>query len=195
MGSVKTRLAREVGQSVATSFYRHAARSTIMRLARTRRWQVVLAVAPDTALHTRAWPSPAARMAQGNGDLGARMRGLAEEAPAGPVLIMGTDIPGVTPEDIAHAFWLLGRHDAVVGPADDGGYWLIGFRRTRRWPKPFSGIRWSTAHTLEDTLARLAGWRVGKATRRHDVDNALEVRRCRSWSGRLIRPPLPIDEK
>ncbi|XBQ16359.1 MAG: DUF2064 domain-containing protein [Oceanicaulis sp.] len=73
----------------------------------------------------------------------------------GPTVVIGTDAPQITRADIAAAFAALKRHDAVIGPAADGGYWLLGLAR----PAPaglFDGVRWSHAQTRSDLEARLA---------------------------------------
>ena len=124
-GGVKTRLAREIGVAGATRFARHAAAALLQRVGTIGAGKPSLAVAPDAAWEPR-WPRGVARMPQGGGDLGRRMQRIFERTPPGPVLIVGTDVPGITPAHIAEAFRLLGRHDAVFGPATDGGYWLVG---------------------------------------------------------------------
>jgi len=174
-GRVKTRLAREIGVVCATSFYRHASAAVVGRLSCDRRWRTVLAVAPDTATNARYWPAPLARRAQGHGDLGRRMQGLFDRMPPGPVIIIGSDCPAVRPDDVAAAFAALGRADAVLGPAPDGGYWLVG---ERRCPKPlpaFSGVRWSSEHTLVDTMANFAARRVALVRQLPDVDTAADL--------------------
>src|SRR5699024_5098145 len=101
----------------------------LLREVRDPRWRLVLAVAPDrAALTSRAWPAHLPRIPQGRGDLGARMARILRRAGPGPVCVIGGDIPGVRCRYIAHAFKALGAHDAVFGPAPDGGYWLIGVR-------------------------------------------------------------------
>ena len=91
------------------------------------RWRLVLAVSPDHAgLTSRAWPPHLPRIPQGPGDLGNRMGRILRMMPPGPVCIVGGDIPGLGPAHIDRAFGLLGTHDAVFGPAPDGGYWLVG---------------------------------------------------------------------
>ncbi|MGY6662809.1 MAG: TIGR04282 family arsenosugar biosynthesis glycosyltransferase [Glycocaulis sp.] len=71
-----------------------------------------------------------------------------------PIAIIGTDAPDITRRDVALAFALLKRHDAVIGPASDGGYWLLALKAP---PPPglFDGIRWSSVHTRRDLEARL----------------------------------------
>ena len=86
-------------------------------------------------------------------------------------MIIGSDTPGIRTTDIADAFQALGGADAVFGPAVDGGYWLIGLKRTPRRLDPFEGIRWSTPHALADTLANLAGRRVVRIRTMEDIDD------------------------
>jgi uncharacterized protein len=186
-GRVKTRLAREAGVSVATRFARHATASLLHRVARHGPWQTTLAVTPDWSVGARIWSAMAPRAAQGGGDLGARMQRIMALADPGPLVIIGTDIPGITRAHIARAFRFLGRHDAVFGPASDGGYWLIGFRRRPRLFRPFSAVRWSTPHALSDTLRNLVGRSVGFLPMLDDVDNASDLARWESRAGRVIR--------
>jgi uncharacterized protein len=187
MGRVKTRLAREIGASAATGFARDAARSAIARLSRDRRWRTILAVAPRAAVVSRFWPRHCARIGQGEGDLGARMGRLLRPA-FPPAILIGADIPAVSAALIAEAFKILRRNDAIFGPADDGGYWLVGVNRRRPRGDIFARVRWSTAHTLGDTLANLTGARVGFAARLGDVDNGESHRRLASLAGRITLP-------
>jgi hypothetical protein len=175
MGRVKTRLAAAVGAAEATRAYRVMLARTLRRLARDRRWVTWIAVAPDAALVPASWQgeAPLRRIGQGRGDLGERMQALFDRLPPGPAVIVGSDIPAVTPADIALAFKALAGHDAVLGPAGDGGYWLIGLSR-RRPLRPFAGVRWSTPHALADTLANLARWRVALLRELQDVDTAAD---------------------
>jgi glycosyltransferase A (GT-A) superfamily protein (DUF2064 family) len=129
-------------------------------------------------------------MPQGGGDLGARMQRIFDAAPPGPAVIIGTDVPHIAPAHIAAAFRLLGRHDAVFGPAADGGYWLVGLKRRPRLLRPFDGVRWSTAHALSDTLANLRGLSIGEVATLTDVDTAADLVRCTGVFGRCVRSPL-----
>lgn len=174
-GRVKTRLAREAGVVAATSFYRHATTVLVSRLSWDRRWETLLAVAPDVSASARFWPAGVSRMRQGAGDLGQRMQRLFDRLPAGPVVIIGSDCVGVRAADIAEAFRQLGEADAVIGPATDGGYWLIGERRLPKPLQAFRAVRWSSATTMEDTLGNFKGRRVSKLRELSDVDTARDL--------------------
>jgi glycosyltransferase A (GT-A) superfamily protein (DUF2064 family) len=174
---VKTRLGREIGPVPAAWWYRHQCARLLRRL-RDPRWRILLAVAPDREAASRLWPGTLPRVAQGHGDLGRRMLRLLQLPPRGPVCLIGSDIPGVTPAHIAHAFALLGNHDAVFAPAMDGGFWLVGAKHPNRLPRDlFRGARWSSEHALADSLATLRGRRVALADRLRDVDCAADLRR------------------
>ena len=192
MGAVKTRLAREVGQTRALAFYRQCLAATLRRLGRDGRWQTVLAVAPAAATTAASWsrlmPAGIDRMAQCRGDLGARMRHLLGTFGSGRVVVIGSDIPDVRPGHIAAALRQLGRHDVVLGPAEDGGFWLVGSTGVPRRPRLFDGVRWSHAGTLAETIASAGPVRIGLAARRTDVDTAADLARQSRLSGRLIPP-------
>lgn len=171
-GRVKTRLARDIGAVAATWWYRHQTRRLLRRL-RDPRWRIVLAVAPDRA-EAVDWPRDLARMPQGGGDLGARMLRALGRVP-GPVCLIGSDIPGVTPAHIAQAFDGLRRAPVVFGPAPDGGFWLVGLRQGSRPPRGlFQAVRWSTEHALADSLKPL-GPTVAFADTLADVDRAEDL--------------------
>lgn len=184
-GAVKSRLARDIGAPGAMRFYRNAMSSVVRRLTRPRRWNLVLAVTPGASAGSAVWCGHA-RVAQGTGDLGARMQRMFSLMPPGPVVIVGTDIPGIRADHIARAFRMLGAHDAVFGPAADGGYWLVGLRRSPRTQRIFDRVRWSSAHALEDTLANLDGARVAMLDVLEDVDDGDSHRRLSNAGGRVV---------
>ena len=169
-GRVKTRLGRDIGMTTAAWWYRHQTR-TLLRRLQDPRWQIVLAVAPDhEGLQSRVWPAHFLRLQQGTGDLGRRMaRALA--ATRGPTLLIGSDIPGVRPHHIARAFQSLRPGGAVIGPAPDGGYWLVGLDHPRHTPSLFKNVRWSSKHTLIDTVKTLPR-PLAEADALNDVDEA-----------------------
>ena len=177
MGRVKTRLGRSIGAVAATWFYR-VSLERLVRALYDPRWDLVLAVAPDTAL-SWPWPGRAALAAQGNGDLGVRMQRLFDDMPPGPVVIIGSDIPAVCKGHVARAFRALGSHDGVIGPAPDGGYWLIGLKRRPAIPRAFSQVRWSSMHTFKDTLHALSGKSIALIDMLEDVDDGAAYLRWR----------------
>ena len=187
-GGVKSRLAREIGVAGATRFARHAAAMLLQRVGSDRRWQTILAVGPDQGVESRVWPRGVARMPQGGGDLGTRMQRIFDCQHAGPMLIVGTDVPGIRPAHIAEAFRRLGRHDAVLGPATDGGYWLVGLKRRPRVLRPFAKVRWSSPHALADTLANLEGRTVAFVATLSDIDSASDLRLNTACLGRRVLP-------
>jgi rSAM/selenodomain-associated transferase 1 len=188
-GGVKRRLAGEIGATKATQFARACLSHTLLKLARDRRWRTVLAVAPNIATHAASWPRSAERierMPQGPGNLGQRMQRLFRRLPPGPAIIVGGDIPGLTAREVATAFQRLRGADAVMGPAADGGYWLIGLRRSPTILAPFRGVRWSTQHALADTLANLEGRKVATVATLSDVDASDAYGKLRATWQRLI---------
>jgi hypothetical protein len=195
LGRVKTRLGREIGPAQATRLYRATASAVLDRLAGDPRFETWLAMAPDvaTASRTRALCRVRRRFGQGGGDLGQRLQRAAERAPAGPVLIIGTDIPEITPARVMAAFRALAGHDAVFGPAEDGGYWLVGLQRRPRTPRPFARVRWSSPHTLADTRANLTDLRLTEAAVLSDLDTAADLTRLARHVGRRILPASPVD--
>lgn len=175
-GRVKTRLGRDIGKIPATWWFRHQSSRLIRRL-RDPRWQIVLATAPDLALTSRIWPGDLPRLAQGGGDLGQRMRRMLQRFGQNPTCLIGADIPGITRPHIARAFAALGGHDAVFGPALDGGYWLVGAKQPKRLPPAaFDDVRWSTEHALADTLRGLPDHRIALADTLRDVDTAADLK-------------------
>lgn len=115
---------------------------------------------------------------QPEGDIGVRMLAAAAAAktPVGS-LIIGTDCPVLRPELLREAAAALNGHDAVVFPAEDGGYVLIGMRRPA--PELFAGIEWSTGHVMVQTRERLAGlgWSWAEPATLWDVDRPADYER------------------
>lgn len=161
MGRSKTRLARDIGPARAWQVKRGLDRLTL-RTVRDPRWQTVLAVADLAELRgpvPGVWPVPASlpRWWQGRGNLGDRMQRLIRRAGAQgrTVLAVGTDCPSMVRADIAAACGAAARHGAVAGPAEDGGYWLLGLSHRLARRIDLRGVRWSGPHALADSLACL----------------------------------------
>ena len=174
-GRVKTRLGRDVGMTRAAWWFRHQTAALLRRITDPR-WETLLAVSPNLALASRVWPAHLPRLPQGPGDLGDRMARLLRSQPPGPTCIIGADIPGIRRPHSAEAFAALGSNDAVFGPATDGGYWLVGLKRTAPPPPGFlQKVRWSTEHALADSMATLPRHRIAQTTTLRDVDTAADL--------------------
>jgi len=179
-GEVKTRLAATIGDEAACEAYRKLVEKLLENLASLN--EVELCFAPDEAeAEIRPWLKTGWRLSpQGGGDLGARLHRAFESAchsGAKHVVAIGSDCPEVTPGDIESAWIALQSHDAVIGPANDGGYWLIGLNEPR-WSL-FEGVAWSTDHVLAQTIerCRTAGLRVRLLRELDDVDTEDDWRR------------------
>jgi len=185
LGQVKRRLAHGIGDRAALRFHVATLHHLVRDLARERRFRTVLAVTGGFLPGLRG----VARVGQRRGGLGARMAGvlgLAHRA-----VIVGSDIPQAGAADVRAAFRALGRADAVFGPSEDGGYWLVGLG-PRRVARPFAGVRWSTEHALADTLANFAGRRVALLRRLSDVDTVEEYKRESSFVKKKTKKLSPV---
>lgn len=180
-GQVKSRLAHDIGTSGAVQFYRTNLFATVRRLSADARWHTRLALADGRdAARTQSLFHSIEVTGQGRGDLGARMARQFLRSPPGPLVLIGSDIPDIGADDIAQAFSLLGSHDAVFGPAPDGGYWLVGMKRRPHIINPFENVRWSTSHAQADTLANLPSARIAMLDERADIDEGADLRAYRS---------------
>lgn len=179
IGAVKSRLAADIGAVEAWRFYRDTTTALLWRLGRDRRWRTWIAISPDGAGFPD-WP-PLPTFGQGRGDIGVRMDRAMRRPPPGPVVLVGGDIPDIGPMHIAAAFGALGDHDAVFGPATDGGFWLVGMRRRPRHEFPYRDVPWSSPATLERTVANLAPRsRVAEVGTLNDIDDEAAFRRYRA---------------
>lgn len=167
-GTGKRRLARRCGAGAAWRFQTRTLARLLRLCTRDHRWQTVLCHTPDRAARG-PWCQGVPGFGQGRGDLGQRM-GRALARFCGPVVLVGSDIPALRPAHIARAFALLRRADVVFGPAEDGGFWLVGLAHRRPCPALFQGVRWSHSQTLAECLAPLGRWRVSLTDRLADVD-------------------------
>ncbi|MDW3204124.1 MAG: glycosyltransferase [Alphaproteobacteria bacterium] len=179
LGVGKRRLAADIGRLGAHRFYRANLARTLRRLV-VGPWQLSVAVAhPKDA--GAAFFAGHDVLLQPPGDLGKRMTAVLRSLAPGPAIIVGSDIPDIRVEDIQAAFQVLGRRDAVFGPASDGGYWLAGMARRRPVPRGFmADVRWSGPHALVDTIASLpAGYSHGLIGEKDDIDTGEDYWRYR----------------
>lgn len=189
LGRVKSRLAAGVGAPAALAVYHEllAITNTAVVTAGVPAtvWLADTAGPEPTTAETREWAAHHAKC-QPEGDLGARMTtafAAAFAAGAGRVAIIGTDCPGLRDTHLNEAFALLETNDLVLGPATDGGYYLLGLRQPQ--PELFLNKTWSTDSVLTDTLADAArlGLRAAFLPTLRDVDNADDLADWRAASG------------
>lgn len=178
VGVGKTRLARAIGKTEAWRVNR-VLQARTLRVSVDARWLTLLCVTPDRAASLvlpAVWPRAIKRIAQGDGDLGARMaRAL---APRRRVAVIGTDCPAISRAFIARAFAALKRAPYALGPTEDGGFWILSARSGRNAARAMVDVRWSSEHAAADVLRNLHV-RVEMLPTLWDVDEAADLKRRR----------------
>lgn len=174
--ALKTRLAKRIGHDAAQAFHRLAA-DAVAAVARAANKPLTglvpaWAVAEQSALDDPAWAA-LPRIAQGDGDLGARMQSVTEELCErhDGALLLGADTPQIRVEDLIAAVRALEVHQHVIGPSADGGFWLFGTRR----PVPASAwttTPWSSHDTAERFISALGSQRIARLRSLRDADTA-----------------------
>ena len=170
LGKVKTRLAKTIGNKAALQVY---------QILLTHTQAVAQLVNADREVHYSEkvekndfWNSAFFTKKQQKGaDLGKRMAHAFEEGfrkNYTKIIIIGSDLYDIQPETIERAFQALETHQVVIGPAQDGGYYLLGM--TSFIPAIFQQKKWSTATVLKDTLADLKNHSVKLLDSRNDID-------------------------
>ena len=188
-GGVKRRLAASIGDREALAAHVRLVGEAIDRLAGSMLWRTELWLAGPEPDALAAWPQCGnlARRAQQGDDLGARMHHAltATLHSAGRVVLVGTDCPQIDADYGAAAFDALEDADVVLGPAEDGGYGLVGARRRvrDRLAPLFSDMPWGTDRVLGETLARCrrADLAVARLPLIWDVDDLEDWRRYLAW--------------
>ncbi|GAB4151994.1 MAG: TIGR04282 family arsenosugar biosynthesis glycosyltransferase [Sphingomonadales bacterium] len=200
-GQVKTRLAPVLGMAGAARLARAMFGEICRRALDTQFGPVELCLAPERAApawRSVALPHGADISAQGDGDLGARMARASQRVLAGGenILLIGTDCLDLTTDLLNRAAAALDAHDAVIHPAHDGGYTLLGLRQYH--DSLFSDIAWSSDGVAEETLARLSalGWRTRIGEVLHDIDRPSDLERLPlGWRRKLGCAPGPVTER
>ena len=180
-GFAKTRLIPALGAEGAANLARGMLSHTLAQALAAGAKAVELCMSPappDPAWQGVVLPSAVNQTAQGDGDLGERMNRAAERALAlrqGPVLLIGTDCPALNAAQIKEAARQLAHHDAVLLPASDGGYVLLGLQAP--CPGLFTDMAWSTPAVAQETLSRIArlGLSVWQGPTLHDIDEPSDL--------------------
>lgn len=156
MGQAKTRLAADIGLVHAQREYR-AMCAKVFRECTGPSWDTVLYATPEKKLEHGfggLWPKSLPRISQADGDLTARLaRAFSVKR---TIICIGTDAPQIKKRDISEAIQALKKNDAVFGPADDGGFWLIGLNGPAD-ERIFANVRWSHAETFADIQKNIKG--------------------------------------
>jgi rSAM/selenodomain-associated transferase 1 len=191
-GLCKTRLARAIGDAAACALYRAFVRDLAGRLAGARfpvGWYVT---PPDAWLDLADLVGPSAWvLLQGEGDWTARQCQLFRGAAArgeSRVVLVASDSPQLPLETVEAAFDQLDRHDLVLGPVLDGGYYLIGMNG---WRDVLDGVPMSTATVYDEIVARARrqGLSVGEVEGTFDVDEAEDLARLADAAGLRVDMP------
>jgi rSAM/selenodomain-associated transferase 2/rSAM/selenodomain-associated transferase 1 len=189
-GQVKTRLIPALDPAVAAQLHRRMTEHTLDSARRAQKTHVAEEISITVCYtgaqykHFRAWLGADLHYApQVSGDIGVRMQSAIESAllsKARSVLAIGSDIPGLLPEILHRAIDGLREHDVVLGPATDGGYYLIGMKRFH--PGLFRGIDWGSERVFEQTRssAKRLGLRTLELVRQSDVDTSGDLRLLRN---------------
>jgi len=185
-GRVKTRLIPALGESGAAQLQRQLIERTLRVAVAAGLGTPELWCAPDpddSFFAVCAKRYGISLRPQGEGDLGMRMARALESALAAgsPGLLIGCDCPALTPAYLREAAAALaGGNDAVLGPAEDGGYVLIGLARSQP-AQLFQDIAWGSASVMQETRTRLArgNWRWRELPLLWDVDRPEDLRRLR----------------
>ena len=195
-GFAKTRLIPRLGAEGAAGLQRWLLQRAVRTALSAGIGPVTLWCAPDTAHPDFALCrtfGPLALHRQPDGDLGERMlAAIAGMSTSAGTLVIGTDCPALTPALLRQAANALAGHDAVVVPADDGGYVLIGMRQAA--PRVFDAVDWSTGRVLAQTRARLAemGWRWQEFPPLWDVDRSDDLDRLDACFPNCFAETLPF---
>ncbi len=198
-GQTKTRLIPALGPEGAAELHGLMTGRVLLRARQfAANARVSLEVRHDggTAGDMAAWlGADLAFRSQGDGDVGRRMARALKAAlddGAGAAVLVGTDCPDISPRIIEDAFRALADHDLVLGPAEDGGYYLIGV--TRDAPGLFEDMTWSTDRVLRDTLDRAdrLGLKTALVDRLTDVDRPGDLPVWERAAARPDRPRLSV---
>lgn len=149
-GRAKTRLIPALGADGAAALHRRLTERAVAA-CRASGLEVEVRVTGASLADFAAWLGADLMLVdQGNGELGAR---LARAAASGPVLLVGADIPDLTAGHLRRAAAALADAPVVIGPAEDGGYWLLGLAAAM--PALFKGVAWGTSAVFAETVAKL----------------------------------------
>ncbi|MDX5337718.1 MAG: TIGR04282 family arsenosugar biosynthesis glycosyltransferase [Cyclobacteriaceae bacterium] len=177
LGKVKTRLGATIGDERALQIYHQLIEITLSAAIKT---PFDILVFYSSFVPQDAPSSLIIGKVQNGKDLGQKMKNAFHEVFSSgyqKALIIGTDCPEISESILSQAAQELDKHDLVIGPAEDGGYYLLGMNTLQM--ELFEGIEWSTESVLELTLAKAEkiGLRVSLLERLNDIDTEEDLRK------------------
>lgn len=156
-GEVKTRLAARIGADKAAELYGNFVLDILAKLESTQLPFTICLYPEQKKELLKGWLGEGyAYILQKGADVGERMASAFLEAFAGGhsrVILIGSDFPDLPQSFLEESLGALSTHDAVIGPATDGGYYLIGFRDRTFSPQAFEGMQWGTEVVFKKTLS------------------------------------------
>jgi rSAM/selenodomain-associated transferase 1 len=160
-GKVKTRLASKIGDDAALAVYQELVSSMLDELNKCRYPRRIYFTPMNAKDNMGDWiGTESTYVAQSGSDVGERMKNAfleVFETGVERALLIGSDVPDITVKILDEAMDSLERNDVVIGPAMDGGYYLVGFNARSLTPEIFDNIMWSTSTVYEKTLEILRG--------------------------------------
>ncbi len=182
-GKVKTRLAATIGNSKATEIYKAAAENIINEIKTVPNCNkyIFYSIKEEKDLIKKWLGKGFYYVHQEGNDLGERMRNafrIVLGHGAEKVIILGTDIPEITSDTISNAITVLENSDTVIGPSNDGGYYLLGMKKFH--PNLFENIEYSTSTVLKETINKIKSAQLKNSTLDilHDIDVEDDLKYC-----------------
>ena len=179
-GKVKTRLETHLSQDEILSLYKCFVEDILASLRKCGFPVTICFLPPERETEMKAWLGAAsAYVPQTGKDLGQRMLNAfmqaftSETSPVDRAILIGSDVPDLDPGILDQAFDCLSNNDMALGPANDGGYYLIGFNRHTFLQHLFDGISWGTGRVFKETMQKIehAGMKVHVLPQWRDIDH------------------------
>jgi rSAM/selenodomain-associated transferase 1 len=182
-GRTKTRLAKTIGNKNAIKLYRQFVTDILNMLKEINCKTTICFEAKNKLDKFKQWLGEDLEYTpqQGN-NIGSRMRNAlqwAYDAGYSKAILIGSDSPDLQQHQIRKALTALDNNDAVIGPSSDGGYYLIGFKKSSFAPEIFEDISWSTGKELDETMdlfSKMENYTASILEKWHDIDTASDLK-------------------
>lgn len=178
LGKVKTRLAKTIGNEKALLVYKKLVDITEKETLKLK--NCVLHIYYSDAINEEKWKLLEKKVQQGK-DLGEKMQNAFNDGfreGFKQIILIGSDLPTISSTIIQQGFAALENNDIVFGPADDGGYYLIGMKKM--YPSIFNNKPWSTEKLLTITLKELTQQKIALLTQLNDIDTEADLKEHKS---------------